>query len=266
MTVYPSIQSITRYPSPCPWNQPTRQRSSRSVAKDSGPARETSKTGRSLSGSDGAAAASTGAGAAGAGAGTALGRDLGLQVRDRLLDVASVSQVTGSDEERAAANAIRGVAVSLRLLRREVGDLAVLLLVAGVAVKHDTSDTLLDGRVKLRDGVNHDGRALRVAGGDDDGVRALLGRVLENADGFVVGAGSGAARQGVGADAGLVGTADTLAGDVVVVGLLQAVAGGWADGGTLRVCKSRSWDVTPGILSMISNSPCCRSQWNRGRR
>ena len=165
-----------------------------------------------------------------------MSRDLALQVLDSTADVAGVSQVARSDEKGTAANTVRGVAISLGLLGREVGDLAVLLLVAGVAVKHDTSDTLLDGRVKLRDGVNHDGCALRVAGGDDDGVRALLGSVLENADGFVVGAGSGAARQGVGADAGLVGTADTLAGDVVVVGLLQAVAGGWADGGTLRVC------------------------------
>ena len=155
---------------------------------------------------------------------------------DSLGHLGLVSEMARSNQKGATTDTVRSVADSESLLGREVGDLAVLLLVAGVAVKHDTSDTLLDGRVKLRDGVNHDGRALRVAGGDDDGVRALLGRVLENADGFVVGGGSGAARQGVGADAGLVGTADTLAGDVVVVGLLQAVAGGWADGGTLRVC------------------------------
>jgi hypothetical protein len=141
--------------------------------------------------------------------------------------------VARSDEKSTTADAVGGVAVSLGLLRREVGDLAVLLTVAGVAVQHDTSNAVLDGGVELRDGINHDGRALGVAGGHDDGVRALLGRFLEDGDGFVVGGGRGAAGEGVGADAGGVSASDTLAGDVVAVGLLEAVAGGWADGGTL---------------------------------
>jgi hypothetical protein len=141
--------------------------------------------------------------------------------------------VARSNEKSTTADAVGGVAVGLGLLRREVGDLAVLLAVAGVAVQHDTSNAVLDGGVELRDGVNHDGRALGVASGDNDGVRALRGRLLENADGFVVSGGSGAAGESVGADAGGVGTSDTLAGNIVAVGLLEAVAGGWADGGTL---------------------------------
>ena len=152
----------------------------------------------------------------------------------------------------------------------EVSDrqLAEDLTLRGIAV--EGVHALPDGGHRHEEGADPR-RSERTCGpsstcGDDDGVRALRGSLLENADCLGVGGGGRAAGEGVRAHAGGVGASDTLAGDVVVVGLLQAVAGGWADGGTLRVCKSRSWDVTPGILSMISNSPCCRSQWNRGRR
>ena len=179
-----------------------------------------------------AASAGTVAGAAGA---ATLGRDLRLQVLHSIIDIASVGQVARSNEQRTATDAVRGVAVSLRLLRREVGDLSAFLTVASVAVKHHTSNPVLNAGVELRHGVHHHGGALGVAGGHDDGVGALLCRLFEKTHGFLVGATSGAARQGVGAHASPVGASNALAGDVVVVGLLEAVAGGWADGGTLNM-------------------------------
>jgi len=235
-SVNPSLNTI-----PTPLEPASRaQRSRRSVAtttEEAGPAREAPKTRRSARASTGASTAAGAGAGAGAGtaarAGTPLSRDLALQVLDSTADIAGVSQMARSDEKSTTTNTVRGVAVSLGLLRREVGDLAVLLAVARVAVEHHAGDALLDGRVELRDGVDHDGRALGVAGGDDDGVRALRGGLFENADCFVVSGGGCAAGEGVGADAGGVGASDTLAGDVVAVGLLEAVAGGWADGGSL---------------------------------
>jgi len=56
-----------------------------------------------------------------------------------------VSKVTSSDNETAAADTVGKVAESKCLLRREVRDLAILLGVTGVAVKHDTGDLVLDG-------------------------------------------------------------------------------------------------------------------------
>jgi hypothetical protein len=203
----------------------------RSVTED---ARPTPQTRRRLGSSAGAAAAGTRARAGAArAAAAALSRNLALQVLHRAAHIAGVSQMPRRNEQRTTANTVRSIAVSLRLLGREVGDLAAFLAVAGVAVQHDTCDALLDRRVELGDGVDHDGRALRVAGRHDDRVRALLRRVLEDADRFVVGGGRGAAGQRVGADAGGVGASYTLAGDVVVVGFLEAVAGRGADGGTL---------------------------------
>lgn len=144
--------------------------------------------------------------------------------------------MTSSDDERTAANAVRSVAESKRLLVREVGDLAALLAIAGVAVQHDAGNLLLDIVVETLDRGGHDGSALAVAAGDDDGVRALAGGEVEEALGLAVGAGSGAFGQGVGAYGGVVGAADALAGDLVgAVFVLQALAGGRADGGTLEM-------------------------------
>lgn len=159
-----------------------------------------------------------------------LSRDLRLQVLDSIANIASVSQVASSNEEGAAADAVRDVAVSLCLLVGEVGDLAALLRVASVAVQHHAGDAILGSGVELRHSIDHDGGALRVAGRDDDGVGALGGCLFEDVHGFGVGGCCGAAGKSVGADAGRVGASNALAGDVVAVGLLEAVAGGRADG------------------------------------
>lgn len=145
------------------------------------------------------------------------------QVVNRIANVASVSQVTSSNDKSATANTVRDIAESQSLLIREVGDLATLLAVASVAVENNTSDLLLDGIVEALHGGGHDGRALAVAAGDDDGVRALAGGQVEEALRLAVGGAGGAFGQGVGAHARGVGAADALAGDTVcAVLLLQA--------------------------------------------
>jgi hypothetical protein len=140
-----------------------------------------------------------------------------------LANISSVSQVASSNQQSATANSIGDVAESERLLGREVGDLAVLLLVASVAVEHDAGDSLLGGGGQTLHGSGHDGRALGVAGSDDDGVGALGRGQLEEALGLAVGGARGAFGQSVLADAGGVGSSDALAGDAVgAVLLLEA--------------------------------------------
>jgi hypothetical protein len=131
--------------------------------------------------------------------------------------------VAGSNQKGAATNAIGDVAESERLLGREVGDLAVLLLVASVAIEHDAGDSLLGGGGQTLNGSGHDGRALGVARAHDDGVGALGRGQLEEALRLAVGGARGAFRQSVLADAGGVGSSDALAGDAVgAVLLLEA--------------------------------------------
>ena len=63
---------------------------------------------------------------------------------DGLRDLGCVSEVAGGNQKSAAADTVRSVADSQSLLGREVGNLAVLLFVASVSVKHNTSDLVLD--------------------------------------------------------------------------------------------------------------------------
>lgn len=143
--------------------------------------------------------------------------------------------MAGSDHKGAAANAVRGVAEGKRLLVGEVGDLAAFLAVASVAVEHHAGDLLFHGVVQALHRGRHNGGALRVASGDDDGVRALAGGQVEETLGFAVGCTGGAFGEGVGAYAGGVRVAYTLAGDVVgAVLLLEAGASGGTDGGALE--------------------------------
>jgi hypothetical protein len=142
--------------------------------------------------------------------------------------------VASSNQESTAADAIGDVAESEHPVGGEVGDLAVLLLVAGVAVEHDTGDFGLGGVGQTLHGGGHDGRALGVAAGYDDGVGALGRGQLEEALGLAVGSASGAFWQSVLADASGVGSSDALAGDIVgAVMLLEALAGRRTDGGAL---------------------------------
>lgn len=158
-----------------------------------------------------------------------------LKELHRLRHISLVSQVASSNQERTTANTIGDVAVRLGLLGREVRDLAALLLVASVAVEHHAGDLVLDGRRQTLDGGGHDGCALAVAAGDDDGVWALAGGEVEEALGFAVGGAVGSFGERVGADAGAVGASDALARDLVgAVLLLEAFAGGRADGRALE--------------------------------
>jgi hypothetical protein len=142
--------------------------------------------------------------------------------------------VASSDQESTAADSIGDVAESEHLLGGEVGDLAVLLLVAGVAVEHDTCDLRLGGVCQTLHGRGHDGGALRVAAGYDDGVGALGRGQLEEALGLAICSACGALGQSVLADASGVGGSDALAGDVVgAVMLLEAFAGRGTDGRAL---------------------------------
>lgn len=165
---------------------------------------------------------------------TASSGDALLKVPDGIGHVNLVSQVASSDDEPTAANTISEVAVSLALLLREVGNVAAGLSVASVAVEHHAGNLALDIVRETPDGSGHDGRALAVTASDDDGVRALAGRKVEEALRLAVRSACGAFGEGVGADAGGVRAADTLARDLVgAVGVFEAFASGRADGGTL---------------------------------
>jgi hypothetical protein len=156
-------------------------------------------------------------------AGTTSSSDALHKEINSLANISSVSQVASSDQKSTAADSIGDVAESKRLLRGEVGDLAVLLLVASVAVEHDAGDSLLSGIGQTLHGSGHDGRALRVARAHNDGVGALGRGQLEEALGLAVGGARSAFGQSVLADAGGVGSSDALAGDAVgAVLLLEA--------------------------------------------
>ena len=142
--------------------------------------------------------------------------------------------MTGSNQKSATANTVRGVADSERLLGREVGDLAVLLAVASVAVKHDTSNLSLGGFRQASDGSDHDGCALRVAATHNNGVGTLGGGQVEHLLCLAVGSGAGAvAGKSVGSKAGGVGPSDALAGYLAWEFLLEAAASRRAKGRAL---------------------------------
>jgi hypothetical protein len=94
--------------------------------------------------------------------------------------------VAAVHHERAATNTVLRLALELAVAVAEhlgaVGgealDLAAGLLILRVAVEHDAGDARLDGGGELLDGAVGDGRALRVAAADDDGVGALAGGQL----------------------------------------------------------------------------------------
>ena len=90
-------------------------------------------------------------------------------------DLGLVCEVTRSDQKGATTNAIRSVADSESLVLREVGDLAVLLTVARVSVKHDTSHLGLGCFRQASDRSDHDGCTLRVAATNNDGVGTFRG-------------------------------------------------------------------------------------------
>ena len=94
---------------------------------------------------------------------------------DSLGDFGLVSEVTSSNQKGATTNAIRGVADSEGLVLREVRNLAVLLTVASVSVKHNASHLGLGCFWQASDGSDHDGCTLRVAATNNDGVGTFRG-------------------------------------------------------------------------------------------
>jgi hypothetical protein len=153
--------------------------------------------------------------------------------------------VASSDNKTATANTIGKVAESKCLLRGKVRDLTTLLSVTGVAVKHNTSNLVLDGSRKTPDGSDHDSRALRVAASDDLRVWTFCGCQVEESLGFAIGSARGAFGKNVRADGGIVGATNTLAGDIAgAVGRLQALASRGANGRTL---DNVSWEKTHNV-------------------
>jgi hypothetical protein len=110
------------------------------------------------------------------------------QIRRSLADVRLVvGHVPGVDVEPAAADAVVALAPDARALGREVGDVALVLLVPRVAEERDAGDLGLGGRVELADDVVHDGGTLRVAARDDDAAALGIGEGLHAlADGLGV--------------------------------------------------------------------------------
>lgn len=160
--------------------------------------------------------------------------DTRLKVVNSIGNIDSVSKVAGSDNKTATADSIGPVAESKCLLWRKVGDLATLLLVASVAVKHNTSDLVLDGSGETPDGSNHNSGALRVATSDDFRVWTFGVCEVEEALGLAVGSAGGAFGKKVRSEGGIIGTSNTLASDITgTVGGLQAITSRGANGITL---------------------------------
>ena len=160
--------------------------------------------------------------------------DTRLKVVNSVGNIDSVSKVAGSDNKTATADSIGLVAESKCLLWREVGDLATLLLVASVAVKHNTSDLVLDGSGETPDGSNHNSGALRVATSDDFRVWTFGVCEVEEALGLAVGSARGAFGKKVRSEGGIIGASNTLASDIAgTVGGLQAITSRGANGITL---------------------------------
>jgi hypothetical protein len=154
-----------------------------------------------------------------------LGLDALRKEVDSLGHLGLVSEMARSNQKGATTDTVRSVADSESLLGREVGDLAVLLAVAGVAVKHDASHLSLGGFRQASDGSDHDGCALRVAATHNNGVGAFGGGQVEHLLCLAVGSGAGAvARKSVGSKAGGVGPSDALAGYLAWELLLEAAA------------------------------------------
>ena len=154
-----------------------------------------------------------------------MGSDAFRKEVDGLGDLGLVSEVARSNQKGATADTVRSVADSKSLLGREVRDLAVLLAVAGVAVKHDASHLGLCRFRQAADGGNHDGCALRVAAAYDDGVGAFGGGQVEHLLCLAVGSGAGAVfGKRVGTNAGGVRPSDTLAGYLAREFPLEAAA------------------------------------------
>lgn len=142
-----------------------------------------------------------------------MGVDALRQPGNGLRDLGLVSEVTGSNQKGTATNAVRSVANSKSLLGREVGNLAVLLTVASVSVKHDASHLSLGCLRQASDGRDHDGCALRVATTHNDSIWAFRGGEVEHFHCLAVGSGAGAVSgKGVGTKTGCVGSSNTLAG------------------------------------------------------
>ena len=78
-------------------------------------------------------------------------RDLLLKERCGLRDVVLVAQVAGRDHKSTTADTVGLRADDEDLVLRVVGDRATSLLVLGVAVENDTSDSALDVVGQLTD-------------------------------------------------------------------------------------------------------------------
>jgi hypothetical protein len=175
--------------------------------------------------------------------------------------------VAGSDNKTATADSIGLVAESKCLLWREVGDLATLLLVASVAVKHNTSDLVLDGSGETPDGSNHNSGALRVATSDNFRVWTFGVCEVEEALGLAVGSAGGAFRKKVRSESGIIGASNTLASDITgTVGGFQAITSRGANGITLfnktGQLRDEHIDQTMGMLTKLPASVDPRAKMN----
>lgn len=192
--------------------------------------------------------------------------DARLEVVNSIGNIDSVGKVARCDNKTAAADTVRKVAESECFLSGEVGDLATLLRVASVAVKHDTSDLVLDGSGETPDGSDHNSRTLRVATGDDFRVWAFCVCEVEETLGLAVGSARGTFGKNVRTKGGIVGASNTLARDIVgAVGRLQALASRGANGTALF---NRNMSAGEGYIDWIlwACIRCCHLQWIHERR
>lgn len=192
--------------------------------------------------------------------------DARLKVVNSIGNIDLVGKMARSDNKTASADSVGKVAEGKCLLRGEVGDLSTLLRIASVAVKHDTSDLVLDGSGEAPDGSDHNSRALGVATSDDFRVWAFCVCKVEEALGLAVGSARGAFGKNVRTEGSIVWASNTLASDIVgAVGRLQALASRGANGTALF---DRNMSAGEGYLDWIlwAYIQCCHLRWIHERR
>jgi hypothetical protein len=81
------------------------------------------------------------------------GANLSDKEGNSLGNTANIVKMSRKNGQRASTHSIAGVANNLHLAGREVGDLAPVLQVLGIAVGHDADDLGLDALGQVLDGA-----------------------------------------------------------------------------------------------------------------
>lgn len=159
-------------------------------------------------------------------------RSINLPVQERTGPWHSwnVRQMRRIHNQRPRTHRVSRVTNNQRVVPWVSGNGSGSLQIACVTIEHNTDDAILDRGAERADRAGHDGCALAVATGCDDGVGALGRCQAEEALRFADRCRGRPERQSVGGQVCDVREADALTGYAIgAVGRLECVAGCWAD-------------------------------------